>query len=166
MKDIKQIAKEIVNESQSVIDAAMDIKNLGFSFAKLKTLASEVCVVVETYTKDVDELNSTKKVELGVEVLLHLVNIPLIPEWIEKIIYTKVLNKAVGYMNEKFGPKWIEKFISKPETIDINSVINSKIVKKLSDTVNGKLENIIEDSKDVFMEKVADVRSNLRKRLR
>ena len=164
MKDIKAIAKEIVNESQAAIDAAKDIKD-GFSFAKLKTLAREVCVVVETYTQDVDGLSSKDKAELGTELLLHLVNIPFVPEWIEKMIYSKVLNKAVAYMHEKFGPLWIEKFISKPVT-EAKTVLKRKIVKKLSDEVNGKLEDIIEDNKDVFMEKIADVRSNLRKRLR
>ena len=115
MKKINTVAIELIKKSKTVINAATDIKN-GFSFSKLTTLSREVCIAVEKYTQEVGTLSSQSKVSLAIELLVNLVDIPFVPQKIERVIYNIALDKAIDYFNSTFGKNWLDIVKSKPAT--------------------------------------------------
>jgi len=183
MKQINVVATELIKESKAVVDTAKDLKK-GFSFNKLTTLAREVCVVVETYTDDVGELSSQVKLSLAIEILVNLVDIPLVPQWLERKIYNIALDKALKYLNEKFGDNWLDEFTATAETTKPakTEIIAKRIITKTVEgntdlykeqtkridpasvkVVNGVVKKVTKAPKKLN-KKVDDVRANLRKR--
>ena len=162
MKKINTVAIELIKESQAVIDAAKNLKK-GFSFAKLRSVAREVCVVVETYTDEVGELSSQSKVSLGVELLVNLVDIPFVPQWIERKIYNIALDNALDFLNERFGKDWLNRFTEKVEakTDVVAKISKHKIIKTVSDVI---IERVDEADKIVQRKAREDIRANLKKR--
>ncbi len=115
MKQINTVAVELIKKSKTVINAATDIKN-GFSFSKLTTLSREVCIEVEKYTQEAGTLSSQVKLSLAIELLVNLVDIPFVPQKIERVIYNIALDKAIDYFNSTFGKNWLDIIKSKPAT--------------------------------------------------
>ena len=107
MKQINPVVVEIIKKSKDVINAATDIKK-GFSFDKLTTLSREVCIAVEKYTEEVGTLSSQSKVSIAIELLVNLVDIPFVPQSIERMIYNIALDKAIDYFNSTFGKNWLD----------------------------------------------------------
>lgn len=156
MKQINTVAVELIKKSKSVIEAAKDIKD-GFSFNKLMVLSKEVCIVVETYTQEVGTLSSQVKLSLAIELLVNLVDIPFVPQRIEKIIYNIALDKALDYLNSTFGKDWLD---FNKKTKPVNVVANQPVNKTVNVVVN-KAEDKVASKK---VTKIGDVRANLRKR--
>ena len=108
-KEVNTVALDLIKESKDVIRLAKSLKNDGFSIAILKELAQEVTVIVEKYNESVGVLSPKVKVGLAVTIINTVVDIPYVPEWIEKKIFTYVANKAVKYLTDKFGDDWLAK---------------------------------------------------------
>ncbi len=108
-KKIDSVATDLIKNSKLVIKLAKEIKSTGFSFGKLKKVVQQVCIIVETYTNDVGILSSSAKIELAVEIINIIVDIPYIPEWLERKIFKVVVKKVVNYLNKKFGDEWLKK---------------------------------------------------------
>ena len=97
MKDVNVLAMALIGKSEAVVKSAKELKH-GFSFSKLMNIAKEIANVVENYKNEVGELSSDTKLALGIEILVNTVDVPYVPQWVERKIYQIVLNKAVKYM--------------------------------------------------------------------
>ena len=149
MKQVNTLAVELIRKSEDAIATAKEHKKK-FSFGMLMALGKEVCVIVETYTDDVGELSSQTKISLGIELLINLVDIPYIPQWLERQIYEVVLVKAVKYMENMSGKSWLGPVTEVKHRIKTEI---KKSIKKKTKTFKKK------DNK-----KVDSVRKNLKKR--
>jgi len=127
MKNVNITAIELIKESKEIIDSAKRLKEEGFSFRRLKNLTVEVASVVEKYTKEIGELSSDTKIALGVDILTNLVDIPYVPQWIEKKIYVIGIKKIIKYLNKYIGKDWLQ---SMEEEIKENAKMKTTKVKK------------------------------------
>lgn len=178
MKNVNVLALEIIKNSTEVIERAKDLKK-GFSFGKLMALGKGVSVEVEKYTQEVGELSSNSKISLGIELLVNLVDVPYVPQWIERKIYKIVLKKVIKLFNKKFGSNWLQNIPGNPiEKNDVNKIctgVKKKIKKEAQSIADDLMDEVIKKvkkadlknmAKEVLNEKISKNRSNLRKRTR
>ncbi len=176
MKEINTVAVELIKKSKSVINAATDIKN-GFSFSKLTTLSREVCTAVETYTQEVGTLSSQVKLSLAIELLVNLVDIPYVPQFVERKIYKIVLGKAINHFNSTIGKAWLphvesyNEFTKVPTDVTLmvrvggagGGTLPTEIVQSVAADTGKK---VVKEIKKKASKNLQDVRENLRKRVR
>lgn len=157
MKDVNVLAVELIGRSKEVIKSAKELKN-GFSFPKLMVLAKEVAKVVEEYTKEIGELSSDTKLALGIEILINVVDVPYVPQWMERKIYQIVLNKAVKYLQGSyFGCK---------KTDDLKTLFTKEDIEEVESFKRDLIDTkVTAKAKKEVIKKVNPVRSKLNKRL-
>jgi len=64
---------------------------------------------VEKTSKEVGGLSSAEKKQLAVDIINSLVNIPILPEWIEAKVIEYVIDIVIALMNKWFGHLWVNK---------------------------------------------------------
>lgn len=69
-----------------------------------------VLVEVEKVSKEIGSMSGTEKKELAVEIINSLVDIPVMPEWVEAKVIEYVIDVAISLFNKWFGKLWLEKF--------------------------------------------------------
>jgi len=106
---VNPIAIDLIKDSTKIIDLAKALKAEGFSFARVKSIYSEICIAVEKYTKTVGVLSSEAKIEIATDMVNIVVDIPYVPEWLERKIFRYGIKKAIKYFNDTFGKDWLNK---------------------------------------------------------
>lgn len=97
--DYKAKADELINSSKEL---AEDIKEGGIKYIPNAIKSVEFEAIKEGF-------KGSDKKQLAIAIINKLVNIPVIPEWLEEKIIGFAIDAIIVTLNKFFGKKWGEK---------------------------------------------------------
>lgn len=87
------LIQNVIATSKSIIRLSIFIKRNGFSWFNFKKLIIEVIGAVDIVEKNIGVLSSKSKLNLAINTLSTIVDIPFIPKFIERWILAFLINK-------------------------------------------------------------------------
>lgn len=99
--DCEKKADEIIENSKEL---AEDIKDGGIKYipAAIKSVEFEAIK---------DGFNGSDKKKLAISIINKLINIPVLPEWLEEKIIGFAIDAIITTLNKFIGKNWIEKIV-------------------------------------------------------
>jgi len=104
-----ELVDKIIAEVSGVISKAKTVKKLDkASIGYLADVIQETIKQVEVVSSEVKKLSSKQKLQLAIDVLNKIVDIPYVPEFMEERILSIMISVAVEWMNKRFGKNWLQ----------------------------------------------------------
>lgn len=104
--ELKQLIVNSIAKVQGVVEP-VKAKDYKEAFE----IGSMVIKEVEAYSSKVSKLSGEEKRQLAIDVLNTLIDVPVLPEFIEAIAIGKLIDVIVSILNRIFGRQWIEKVL-------------------------------------------------------
>lgn len=113
--NVKKISEQLLKEVQDNIGKVKKIKSLNTkSVRTILDVIESVVNAVEEHGTNVVKLSGKDKKKLAVTILNKYINIPVpyvprvIMEKVEQLIIGLLIDIVVGFLNKKFGKKWLK----------------------------------------------------------
>ena len=105
--DVKMLNAVVENLKDS-LGEIKSIKKLDLNSVKqVATIIDEAVTEVERVSKEIRAFSSKEKRQLAVDAINQILDIPLIPEFVEGKVIGLVVDVVVGLLNKWFGKNWL-----------------------------------------------------------
>jgi hypothetical protein len=85
-----------------------DSRNVFDNMHKVIKVCDQVVVIIERFSKDIEKLSSSDKLDLAVDFIDDCIKLPLFLEWADQIVIKHVITTIVLQYNRWFSKKWLE----------------------------------------------------------
>jgi hypothetical protein len=113
VEQIKKLNADQIDEIVAWVKAQVaalgdNIKGLfgNFSFGRLFNIVMFIVGLVEQAVVKFGPMSGKDKKEIATRVINDLVDIPIVPEYVEGAMIGWVIDQVVDYLNKVFGKKW------------------------------------------------------------
>jgi len=104
--------EKLLKDVQTAIDILKQNKDWNIDNINGKVdLLQSVIVEVEKTAQEVGGMLGAEKKELAVAILNKLIDIPILPEWVEAKVIEYIIDVVIALMNKWFGKLWIKTIV-------------------------------------------------------
>ena len=109
LERLEQVKKDVTMQIELIkMDPGWDMSSINNKVDIIQI----VLVEVEKVAKELGDMLSAEKKKLAVDTINAVVDIPILPEWMEAKIIEQAIDLSIAWFNKLFGHTWLGKLVN------------------------------------------------------